>query len=490
MIDRLTQPNVVLPAAVVAAAPVLGLLAGYNPLFALAAALGGAFVAFVLNDLFGGMCIMAFLASLDGVPALGGGAISAPKLAGLLLAVSWIATVTSRREETILDRRPLFVFLLVVFFGWQATSMAWAEDRGSVITSLTRYGPDLLLVAIAWSALRTERQLRIAVLATLAGVLVSAVLSVLGQGADTDDRAAGLAGGANELAAAMVVGIVLCLVLSIMRSNRGLMRPVLVAGIGLCTLALFLSLSRGGLVALGAALAFGVLVAGRWRVPVTVAAGLVVLAAFFYFGSIASLPAREHVLEVGGGTGRTDLWTVGARMIEAEPLRGIGAGNFPIASIHYLLRPGAITSDEFIITVPKVAHNSFIEVAAETGIPGLALFLLVLAVPMWWMYRGARSFEAAGDRDMELLCRGLLVATVGYLVASFFITANYQKLLWVLIAFGPVCQVVGARARQRAEDAAAEEAQAGGEASARPVARRPAHALPAASRRSPAARLT
>jgi O-antigen ligase len=434
-----------MPAALLGAALVAGLLAGYNPIFAIAAVLGCAFVILVVNDLTVGMCLMALLSSLDGIPALSGGMLSAPKLAGLLLAVSWLAVLTTRREPTILDERPWVVVTLVLFIAWQLITWTWSEDRGQNIDSLIRYVPNLLIVAIAFSAIRTRTQLMWVVLSLLAGLVVSAVVTTLTVDPEEADRAAGLSGGANEMAAAMVVGIVLCLTLALMRRNGGLLRLTLVGGIGLCTLALFLSLSRGGLLALGAALVVAVLMAGRWRRLIVVTAGVVVLVAVGYFTTFAPLPARERVLEVGNGTGRTDVWTVGMRMVAAQPFTGVGAGNFEIASIHYLLRPGVIADDEFIISVPKIAHNSFLEPLAETGIPGLALFLAILATALRSMYLAARNFERHGERDFELLCRGLFVATVGYLVAAFFITANYQKLLWMLVALGPVVYAVSLR---------------------------------------------
>ena len=105
-----------------------------------------------------------------------------------------------------------------------------------------------------------------------------------------------------------------------------------------------------------------------------------VLAAVIYFGAFASVDARDRILELDGGTGRTDIWTVGWRMVEAQPLWGVGAGNFPVASIHYLLEPGALLRTDFIVDDPKVAHNTYLNVLAELGVVGLALFLAILAL--------------------------------------------------------------------------------------------------------------
>ena len=66
-------------------------------------------------------------------------------------------------------------------------------------------------------------------------------------------------------------------------------------------------------------------------------------------------------------------------MVEDKPVTGVGSGNFNVSSIHYLLvsraRSSATSSSS---TRPKVAHNSYLQVLAELGIVGLALFLTII----------------------------------------------------------------------------------------------------------------
>jgi O-antigen ligase len=124
-------------------------------------------------------------------------------------------------------------------------------------------------------------------------------------------------------------------------------------------------------------------------------------------------------------------------MVEDEPVRGIGAGNFANTSVHYLLQPGAIVRDDFIVDTPKVAHNSYLEVLAELGVVGLVLFAGVLAFALTCIVKATRVFARIGDRQMELLSRGLLVALVGLLASDFFGSRQFEKQLWLLLALGP-----------------------------------------------------
>ena len=52
-------------------------------------------------------------------------------------------------------------------------------------------------------------------------------------------------------------------------------------------------------------------------------------------------------------------------MVQDKPVAGVGAGNFPVSSIHYLLRPGKTQRDEIIVDKQKVAHNIYLTVLSE-----------------------------------------------------------------------------------------------------------------------------
>ncbi len=145
-----------------------------------------------------------------------------------------------------------------------------------------------------------------------------------------------------------------------------------------CMLTLFLTSSRGGLVALGVALIAAVVLGGRRRGTMLVAAFGAVLVTVFYFATIAPTDVRERVTHPEGGTGRVDIWTVGWRMVEHNTIHGVGSGNFSTSSIHYLLEPGVIMRDDFIVSTPKVAHNTYLQILAELGVVGFALFLTIL----------------------------------------------------------------------------------------------------------------
>ena len=226
---------------------------------------------------------------------------------------------------------------------------------------------------------------------------------------DLTVRISGTIGDPNELAALLVAGTAFAGILAVTTKEAAL-RVAAGSAVVLFLAGIIYTVSRGGLLALFVALIAACLLAGRWRGRTLVVTALGLMTMVIYFASFAGLDARDRVTTVEGGSGRTDIWKVGWRMVEDKPITGIGSGNFPISSIHYLLQPGVLERDEFIIDTPKVAHNTYLHILAELGIVGLALFLTIIGFAMSCALKAARWFGRAGDHALELFARGMIVA--------------------------------------------------------------------------------
>jgi O-antigen ligase len=124
-------------------------------------------------------------------------------------------------------------------------------------------------------------------------------------------------------------------------------------------------------------------------------------------------------------------------MVEAHPVIGVGAGNFQVVSIHYLLAPGPINFAQYIVDVPQVAHNAYLEVLSETGIVGLALFGGLIAGCIGAGVRATRNFSRSGDRGGHLLAVAVLAASASVLAGYFFLSDEHSKYLWLLLSLGP-----------------------------------------------------
>ena len=445
-------------AALLATAALVGVLAGIDPKLAGAAVIGLGFVAIVFTDMTLGLCIFAVATFLDVLP-FGGAAVTFAKAAGFLLVAAWFLSQAEGRETRgeLFTVHPLFTYVLVAFVAWVAASMLWAEDPGAAFTAMYRYALNMVLFVIVFAAVRTERAVTWLAIAFLIGALVSAAFGLLSPqevSADEISRLGGAGNDPNELAALLVTGIVLAAAF-VATSNPPLLRLLAIAVIVFCAAGVLLSFSRTGLVALAVALVGAVVFGGRWRTGAAVLLLILAVGMTTYITSVAGPEERARVTKLDGGTGREDIWAVGFRMIRDSPTNGIGAGNFPISSVHYLLEPGAIQRAEFIVDTPKVAHNMFIGIWAEIGLVGLTLFLIVIGFSISSAARAAWAFQRLGNERMELLARAFTVTQVAYLSAGLFLSQEFSKQLWLLLAVGPALLAIAREAeREAAEDVA------------------------------------
>lgn len=449
----LREPSVMAALLAAFAAVIVGIPAGLDPKVVIGASAALVFVVLMMSDVtLGLMCfgLLAFFSDLPGVS----GTLSAAKVAGTLVALSWLATLTVRPSvrSGFSTAHPATAYLALSFVAWTVLSIAWATSPSTAETEVTRWALDILLIPIVFTAIRTRRHMIWLVAVLVAGAGLSSIYGmVFARGDALAQGSTRLSGGgldANYLASLLVSGIVLSLVLASIRSFHPVARATCVGVALLAMVALIDTVSRGGMIGLGAALVVGVAFAGpRRRVVLFMVAGTIALGVAGYYASVASPAARARITTIQGGSGRVDIWQVGWRMFKANPITGVGAGNFANSTIKYLLLPGGPTSyNNFIIDEPKVAHNMYLEALADLGIPGFVMFMGILGSLLWCMVQAARLFRRIGDQPMELISRGVFVATVGILTTDFFISDQFSKPLWIQLAMGPCLLAIARRA--------------------------------------------
>jgi putative inorganic carbon (hco3(-)) transporter len=427
------------PATVAALAGIVGILAGIDPALAIAAAVTVAFVLLVLADLYVGLVLFTLLSFVAQIPGLGDSSVTFAKFAGLLLAISWLAVLATREDARadFLTAHPAVSFALVLFLGWAALSQLWAEDPGVTLDGAYRLALNAVLFLIIFSAVRKPGQAIGVIAAFVAGATIAAVyglLFVAPEGTDDAARLSGTLDNPNELATVLVAAIALGIGLAAALRESPLARLGALVAVALCTAGVFLTGSRGGLVALAVALISFLVIGARFRGRVLVLTLAIIAAGVGYYSYIASPEARDRITDIESGTGRTDLWEIGWRMVEAEPVHGVGVGNFPVSSPQFLLEPGSIARPDFFISdEPKAAHNMYLEIWAELGTVGLALFAFVVGFGLYAAAKATSAFARRGDVRMEIVARAVFVALAAVLAADFFGSRQYNRELWILL---------------------------------------------------------
>jgi O-antigen ligase len=426
-----------------AACVALGVLAGMNPKYGIAAAVGIAFVAIVIENTTVGLILFTFLSFLE-VLRSGGAGGSFMKVAGLLLFASWVANAQTRGRRTgasLYETTPTLVIAGVFLVAWSAMSVAWAESAGSAVTATYRYLLNLLLIPIVFTSVRSRKHVLWFAAAFVLGAVVSAAYGFVHPIQSTavgaqNGRLTGTVGDANDQAAVLVAAIALAFGLVVALRQAPLLRLLAILAVIISLAGVVNTLSRSGLLALGIMLIAAVLFGGRWR---KWAALLLLLSAFgavTYFVAFAPQASRARVTS-GDTSGRSTIWVIGWRMVKANPVLGVGAGNFAVTSIHYLNGPGELTRADLIVDTPKVAHNIYLELQADLGLPGLIAFVTIVLSSAAAAIRAARIFESRGESDLEVMSRCVVLSLVGFMASDFFLSGQFSKQLWLMLAFGP-----------------------------------------------------
>jgi putative inorganic carbon (HCO3(-)) transporter len=287
--------------------------------------------------------------------------------------------------------------------------------------------------------------------AFVAGALLSALIGLAtASGSEPGDEGRLAAPGinSNQLGGYLAVAAILGVALACDRELPAPRRIACAGAAALCLPLLLLTGSRGALLGLAVALVAAPFAAPSGRRGG--AAGLALAAVLFgavCFVTIAPAPVVQRIAHADtSGSGRTDIWRMGARMVAAQPFTGVGAGNFSVATVDYLLRPGATKRAVYIVDQPKVAHNIYLEVLAELGIPGLALFAAIVAGGLLSARAAVRSAAHRGLRETEGLARGLLLALLAMLASAFFSSELFNKQLWLLLALALALRSIAGRA--------------------------------------------
>jgi O-antigen ligase len=206
-----------------------------------------------------------------------------------------------------------------------------------------------------------------------------------------------------------------------------------------------LTQSRGGLIAL-AMVGCVALMRARSRG----AAFAMALATGVGFAALApsSLWHRFENIQVAGIPSNGDESSVearlavlvaGARMVERHPLVGVGLDRFKSLSEEYNPQLRAVGAG-------FVAHDTYVQVAAEAGLPALLIFLAVMAAG----FGNCRTAERrARDRTIAGIAGAMRMALLAYALGALFLSAQYLVWYWLLIFLsdnlreGAVCEAQG-----------------------------------------------
>jgi O-antigen ligase len=295
----------------------------------------------------------------------------AAALSLLALGGSWLLYRPLWRRPPTLGGVPgAFLVLLFAVVTASATWSFWPSMTVETLLDGLKY---LAIFLLSVNVLDSVERLRTAA-ATLAWASLVPALGCIvswsrGEHLVDGDRAAwiGIFANPNDLAYHLVVGVAMMLAARESTPRRW-MRALYAAALVPMGIALLLTQSRGGLTAAGAVLLLWALRSLR-SARTLVGVALALLCVFQLSPSDSWKHRDETAIAYGTDTsaqGRFDAWRTGLNIAAERPLTGVGAGAFVVAWPSFA--PGDAGP-------ARTAHNTFVQLLAELGLPGLLAFL-------------------------------------------------------------------------------------------------------------------
>jgi O-antigen ligase len=385
------------------------------------------------------------------------GAFPLVKLVGAGALAAYILGRLHRGERiTILPTELKMVFTIWTL-GW--VMLPFAQEPGRSLEMLTDTYLKVTLVFMLMVNLlnNRERLLLVVKLITLCGGFlgVGAIRSYMRgeftlEGLRIEGMVGGIFGNPNDLATSfdMLIPLAVFLVMT----QRGLWRFLSLVCAAVMAVGVVVTFSRAGFLGLTLTCGFLLWKLGQKSRARTVtlallAGGLLLLLIPSGYTSRLSTILDNKSDKTGSALERREIMDRALSLAVRRPIIGVGMNNFSIYSVK-----------------DRLAHNSYLEIAAELGVFGLIAYLILIFKPLnscRLIERQTRPQLDEGEsrvseyhdpvarrrRELYLLSIGLQATFYAYILCSFFASIQY---LWFI--YYPVAYVVALRGIREIEE--------------------------------------
>jgi O-antigen ligase len=336
-----------------------------------------------------------------------------------------------------------FLTAMSVFLGWSAltalasnfSAVSWQE-----CWTLVKVG---IVAVVAFNVLNSRARVRFAMVlfsfVFLLYPLRGALLNWAG-GYSYSGRAIWnyAYGNPNDLAGFAILFLSFMLSARELLTNRLARLGAVLACVATVAL-IFLTQSRGAIVACGATLVLTILSQRGRLKTLLVSAAVVGVAALFAPQSVwdrlgglknASLAgSMKGVDSEGSAEQRWQIAQVAFRMAQENALLGVGIGAYSSSHAVYASR---MINDLRYAGGERDAHNTYLRIAAEMGLPGLLLFFTMLAAVVVPAVR--LNINRAYSPPEKPIRKFLLLGLLAFLLAGFFASLGYLNILYIQLA--------------------------------------------------------
>lgn len=355
----------------------------------------------------------------------------------LLLLAAALAVGVGRRWP--FSRTPLDVSILA-FSAWAGLSLINAVDP---VYSLHEWrklvGTQFLVYYLTSGFLISRPMMRTALLLNLLALTLTCLYGIpeffLAHGSllEREVRARALTSDYNWLSTYLVMSLPLAYGTVLLETNR-IRRAMGRAVLGAAIFLLFLTYTRAAWLAFFVeVLTVSVLLKRRALAIYALSVAAIMAAVFFTLVSYNQGVPQESRIHAGTTAswnlvGRLDFWRVGIEEIRRRPMLGVGYGKESLERLYGF--------DSFDERYRLHLHNTFLEMALETGLPGLVFF-----ISMVWILlsRFSRVAHQATDEFVRVFAISLFVMVTGMVTRNLFdhmFVSTLAQFFWCFTALG------------------------------------------------------
>ena len=335
------------------------------------------------------------------------------------------------------------------FFLWALITSPSAQHPAATWDSLVDYGKLWLVFLLTCNVARSRRQLQ-ALMITWLGIFalypVRGTMFNFALGIGEFGRYAWnfFFSNPNDLAALTLP--ILAMSIAVLQGEKhkkrfrdgGWVRMSALAGVMVLPALIFVTQSRGGILALvtmallvlvqyrrqARSLAIGVLVAG----VVALSAPAAVWTRLGGLAKAGDTSTLQQVDTEGSADQRFEIWRVAAAIIADNPVTGVGLGGYPQSHVEYA------QASRFapVARGTRDTHSIYLNVMAETGVVGLALLIAMLASVLWQGWTTVKQLRIS-DPDAAKQVHTLLIGLIAFMQAGIFASLHRVAFLYVYL---------------------------------------------------------
>jgi len=333
-------------------------------------------------------------------------------------------------------RRTAITSWMLILMGWLLVCCFVAGKRDVAFNKFEDIGKVMLVALLSVVLVSDAKRFRaaMAVIGLSLGALglKYGIYGVAAGGVHFTRGVGGMIGDNNDFALALNMALPILMYI-VWDAKSKWLRLVAMGMVPLVAITVVFTHSRGGFLSLVALTLFLILFSRRKLLAVVSVTVLALAGSLFvgqsFYDRITSI---GHYEDDGSAMGRINAWHAAVDMANDYPVCGVGLDNFLYKFQYYAPDPDDV----------HVAHNTWLQVLAECGYTGLAIYLTLFIVSLWTLWTTRQRARRYGLNWADNGARCLAASMVAFAVGGTFLSRAHFDLIYHVMGLAAALQRV------------------------------------------------